>query len=161
MRFWFDTEFIDDGRTVDLISIGIVAEDGRTYYAISDAFDPERADAWVRRNVLAKLPPRDDPAWRARRTIADEVEAFVGRSEVEFWAYYPSYDWVCLSQLYGPLVRRPESWPKRCRDVAELAAYVGDVERPPEPANAHDALVDARWAKAYWDACVAKLGRLP
>lgn len=30
MRFWFDTEFIENGHTIDLISIGIVAEDGRT-----------------------------------------------------------------------------------------------------------------------------------
>ena len=24
MRFWFDTEFIEDGKTIDLMSIGIV-----------------------------------------------------------------------------------------------------------------------------------------
>jgi hypothetical protein len=29
MRYWLDTEFIEDGKTIDLISIGIVAEDGR------------------------------------------------------------------------------------------------------------------------------------
>lgn len=33
MRFWFDTEFFKDGRVIDLISIGVVAEDGREYYA--------------------------------------------------------------------------------------------------------------------------------
>jgi hypothetical protein len=31
MRFWFDTEFIEDGKTIDLMSIGVVAEDGRKY----------------------------------------------------------------------------------------------------------------------------------
>ena len=29
MRYFYDTEFIDDGRTIDLISIGVAAEDGR------------------------------------------------------------------------------------------------------------------------------------
>jgi hypothetical protein len=29
MKYYYDTEFIEDGRTIDLISIGIVAEDGR------------------------------------------------------------------------------------------------------------------------------------
>lgn len=29
MRYFLDCEFIEDGRTIDLISIGIVAEDGR------------------------------------------------------------------------------------------------------------------------------------
>jgi hypothetical protein len=33
MRYWLDTEFIEDGHTIDLISIGIVAEDGRELYA--------------------------------------------------------------------------------------------------------------------------------
>lgn len=28
MRIWFDTEFIEDGKTIDLISIGLVREDG-------------------------------------------------------------------------------------------------------------------------------------
>lgn len=48
MKYFFDTEYIEDfhkplfGRRrhfIDLISIGIVAEDGREYYAISKDFD--------------------------------------------------------------------------------------------------------------------------
>ena len=56
MRYFYDTEFIDDGRTIELISIGVAAEDGREYYAISTEFDPDRAGAWVRKHVLPKLP---------------------------------------------------------------------------------------------------------
>lgn len=33
MKYFLDTEFHEDGKTIDLISIGIVAEDGREYYA--------------------------------------------------------------------------------------------------------------------------------
>jgi hypothetical protein len=29
MKYFYGTEFIEDGKTIDLISIGIVAEDGR------------------------------------------------------------------------------------------------------------------------------------
>ena len=43
MKFWFDTEFIEDGKTIDLISIGIVAEDGRTFYAESLECEYDRA----------------------------------------------------------------------------------------------------------------------
>ena len=28
MKFFYDTEFIEDGHTIDLVSIGIVREDG-------------------------------------------------------------------------------------------------------------------------------------
>ncbi len=41
VRYFYDTEFIDNGRTIELISIGVAAEDGREYYAISTEFDPE------------------------------------------------------------------------------------------------------------------------
>lgn len=75
MRFWYDTEFLEDGKTIDLISIGIVAEDGRTYYAVSDEFRRDsrawwkrwfnrkgslenrvRRNAWLMENVVPSLP---------------------------------------------------------------------------------------------------------
>jgi uncharacterized protein YjfI (DUF2170 family) len=39
VKYFYDTEFIDNGRIIDLISIGVVAEDGREYYAISTEFN--------------------------------------------------------------------------------------------------------------------------
>jgi hypothetical protein len=56
MKYYFDTEFIEDGKTIDLISIGIVADDGREYYAINENCDFSKASDWVKENVIAKLP---------------------------------------------------------------------------------------------------------
>ena len=56
VRYFYDTEFIDNGRIIDLISIGVVAEDGREFYAVSTEFDPESAGRWVRSHLLPKLP---------------------------------------------------------------------------------------------------------
>ena len=67
VRFFFDCEFIEDGRTIDLVSIGVVDETGREFYAVSTEFDPAKAIDWVRRNVLDKLPGPADPAWRSAR----------------------------------------------------------------------------------------------
>src|ERR1700722_11386002 len=69
VRYFYDTEFIDDGHTIELISIGVVAEDGREYYAVSTEFNPERAGGWVRANVLPKLPPPASQVWRSRARI--------------------------------------------------------------------------------------------
>ena len=52
MRYFFDCEFIEDGQTIDLISIGIVCEDGREYYAINKDCDFSKASDWVEENVL-------------------------------------------------------------------------------------------------------------
>lgn len=55
MRYWLDTEFIDDGSTIDLISIGIVCEDGRDLYLQSCEFDHRKSSEWVKDNVLSHL----------------------------------------------------------------------------------------------------------
>ncbi|WP_405559084.1 3'-5' exoribonuclease [Streptomyces canus] len=31
----YDLEFLEDGRTIELISIGMVCDDGRQYYAVN------------------------------------------------------------------------------------------------------------------------------
>src|SRR5260370_5135562 len=54
-RYWLDTEFIEDERVIDLISIGIVCEDGREFYRQSCEFDPSKASDWVVENVLSHL----------------------------------------------------------------------------------------------------------
>lgn len=54
-RYFLDTEFIDDGKTIDLISIGIVCEDSREYYAQSTEFYAGHASDWVKEQVLSHL----------------------------------------------------------------------------------------------------------
>lgn len=103
MRYFYDTEFLEDGHTIDLVSVGVVAEDGREFYAVSTEFDPSVANQWVRENVLPQLPPADDPAWRSRRQIREELFRFltggedVGRRErlrPQLWAWVGAYDHV-------------------------------------------------------------------
>jgi len=62
MTQWFlDTEFDEDGKTIELISIGLCSNEGHEYYAVSREFDPLHCYEWVRRNVLNQLPPTGDP----------------------------------------------------------------------------------------------------
>lgn len=55
MRYFLDTEFIDSGQDIDLISIGIVCEDGRELYLQSIDFAPHMANDWVRGHVYPHL----------------------------------------------------------------------------------------------------------
>lgn len=55
MKNYLDCEFIDDGEKVHLISMGLVAEDDREYYAQSVEFDPNKASPWVKENVYTHL----------------------------------------------------------------------------------------------------------
>jgi len=35
-RYFYDCEFIEDGRLIDLVSIGVVDEQGREFYAVGE-----------------------------------------------------------------------------------------------------------------------------
>ena len=61
MKYYLDTEFHEYKKngvdTIELISIGIVAEDGREYYAVCNEFDIHAAmnNDWLRLNVLRPI----------------------------------------------------------------------------------------------------------
>jgi hypothetical protein len=148
MRYWFDTEFIEDGRTIELVSIGIVAEDGREFYAecAEATLHFDRADPWVKENVLAHLTG----VRSVRAVIADDIVAFCGEKP-EFWAYYADYDWVALCQLYGRMIDLPVGWPKYCRDIKQFCDSLGNPALPKQAGTEHHALADARWNRQAYE----------
>jgi len=155
-RYFYDCEFIEDGRTVDLVSIGVVDEQGREFYAVSTEFDATRAVPWVRRNVLDKLPSPGDPAWRSRVRIRDDLHEFLRAplradpdQQMELWAWYAAYDHVALAQLWGPMTALPREIPRFTKDLRQLWDDRGRPELP-EMAGRHDALVDARHNLLRW-----------
>lgn len=152
MRFFFDTEFIEDGRTIDLVSIGVVDERGQEFYAVSTEFDPGRAGPWVRDNVLDKLPSPADKAWCDRATIRDRLLEFLrrDRERVELWAWFAAYDHVALAQLWGDMPALPRELPRFTRELRQRWEDVGKPTLPPPPSDAHDALADARHNLARW-----------
>lgn len=144
MRFWFDTEFYEDGKTIELISIGLVSEDGREYYAETpDAETLCAKSAWL----IANVQPHLVGATKTKAAIATDLTQFMGEKP-EIWAYYADYDWVVLCQLYGRMIDLPKGWPMFCRDVRQLAE---GRALPKLGGNEHHALADARWAKGAWE----------
>ena len=147
MRYFYDCEFIEDGTTIDLVSVGVVAEDGREFYAVSTEFDSSTAGPWVRRNVLPKLPNPSSAAWMSRARIRDELYDFVTArptGPVEMWAWIGAYDHVAVCQLWGDMTKLPAAMPKFTRDVRQRWELAGRPELPAHPGGAHAALGDAR-----------------
>ena len=146
MRFWFDTEFIEDGRTIDLISIGVVSEDSRQYYAEIEECDINRASDWVKQNVIPHLTGPRKP----RNVVALDLLSFIGTDKPEIWAYYADYDWVALCQLFGTMMDLPKGWPKYCRDVKQLCDSLGNPKLPRQTTGEHNAIFDAIWTAQAW-----------
>lgn len=156
MNYYFDTEFLDDGKTIDLISIGIVAEDGREYYAVSANFDESRATPWLHKHVLNHIPR--DFRRTPRGILAMEVSAFLEPGEKNrVWGWYPAYDWVALCQLYGPMIARPPHFPKRPLDLRQELDRDPSFIRPKQYGTKHNALEDAKWVKACHEAWIDAL----
>lgn len=166
MRYFYDCEFLEDGRTLDLISIGIVAEDGRGYYAVNADADGERISAhpWLMENVVPHLPykrsgvtgwwwPDDSsPEVKPHAVIAVEVEAFIraggeSRDENELWAYYSAYDHVALCQLWGRMMDLPDCVPMWTHDLMHFGEWVDLARKRVPQQDEHHALADARWGR--------------
>ncbi|MEU2889387.1 3'-5' exoribonuclease domain-containing protein [Streptomyces albidoflavus] len=150
----YDLEFLENGRTIDLISIGMVADDGREYYAVSSDAPWERINGnpWLMRNVWPHLPLRGHKSGlvtvgsatevqltnpgvvdtsntqvRPRWVIANEVRDFIQAAgpDVELWANYGAYDHVALAQLWGPMIALPEGVPMFTHDIQQEARRQG------------------------------------
>lgn len=154
-RIWLDTEFIEDGRTIELLSIGMVREeDGAELYLENADADLSHASDWVRENVFPHLQMAQTATLNQvcfpKADIARKVAEFVGEKP-EIWGYYCDYDWVAFCQLYGTMMDLPKWFPMYCLDIKQLCVSLGDPRLPEQGKGEHNALADARWARdAYY-----------
>ena len=161
MKYYIDTEFAEKPNTIDLISIGIVCEDGREFYAESADFETNLANDWVKENVLPHLWSRQKDkteynGWfrdggsgglLETKHIGYQIKKFIGDDIPEFWGYYADYDWVVFCWLFGSMVDLPEGWPMYCKDLKQLCDRLGDPQLPKQESTEHNALEDAMWNK--------------
>lgn len=170
MKIFYDTEFLEDGKTIELISFGMAAEDGREYYAASRDMPHKRIakSDWLCRNVVPSLPrihgdrrlhvgrgnplalDFEHPDMLSRNRLAAGVLRFIQATPaVELWAWYGAYDHVCLAWLYGPMSQLPDGIPMWTNDLRQEALRLGlsDEDMPKQAAGHHNALADARHNK--------------
>lgn len=140
---FFDTEFIEDGRTIELISIGLAHVDGRELYLENAECDHSRADPWVKANVITHL--QGGSCRMSRQDMRRSIFDFCGQKP-EFWAYYADYDWVVLCQLFGRMIDLPNGWPMYCRDLKQEADRIS-ARLPKQIRKVHHALADAMWVR--------------
>jgi hypothetical protein len=146
MKIYLDTEFIDTGTEVSLISIALVKENNEEYYAVSSEFEEEKASDWVKGNVLSQLEPPS--TYKPLSVIREEIVTFIGYQIPEIWAYFATFDWLLVLRLYGGLGKLPYNFPLYCH---ELCQEIDRIKLPsedfPERNKQHHALTDARWIK--------------
>ncbi len=60
MKIFFDTEFTGLHKNTTLISIGLVADDGRKFYAEMTDYDRGQLNPWLKENVIGNLMRQED-----------------------------------------------------------------------------------------------------
>ena len=170
---YFDFEFIDDGREIIPISLGMCARTWAAYSGPAIAFggsspgelyleyqfDTARANDWVRENVFPHLELGEmrgvngESRPHAALLIKEWVKRVCGDTNPRIWGYYPSYDWVLLCQHFGTMMQLPKGWPMRPECLKQSANEAGlGRDRFPKQENAHHALADARWIRSLHEA---------
>lgn len=156
---YYDCEFLEDGKTIELISIGMVAESGEEFYAISSTmpFGPISRNDWLMENVMPSLPVRTGHSnpWdlthpdfahvASRMSIAESLRRFIlSFPEPRLWSWYGAYDHVVLCQLWGRMIDLPRGVPMWTNDLKQECVRLGNPKVPEQEAGCHNALADAR-----------------
>lgn len=166
MQVFFDTEFtsLDANRMRGLISVGLVAQDGRKFYAeLSDTWDDSMCSLFVLDTVIPLL--QDGEHTMCVETLAmrlkDWIESLTDK-EVILRSDCPALDWSFLEEIFNV-----HGWPKNLRQkcgtiyfshdyqINRYQAALGDYWK----ANAtrqHHALVDAKSLLFAWKAAIKR-----
>jgi hypothetical protein len=122
MKYYLDTEFHEYEKnginTIELISIGIVAEDGREYYAVCNDFDIHAAmeNEWLRKNVLAPIHIELEPEMEA---VVNEHYGTTGRQIAQWDQLFNSEKTKSKSQIA-----------KEIKQFCSISSGFSDFENP-------------------------------
>jgi hypothetical protein len=157
-KFFYDCEFIESPGSLDLISIGIVNEDGTDdFYAINKDCNFDNACPWVHDNVLNHLPGLHNTAWMHKYQIKDALLEWLNPSKadpIETWGWFSAYDHVALCWIFGSMIELPAGMPMLTMDLKQLA-IMKNVPHSKIPVMdeslKHDALQDAYWNRTVYN----------
>lgn len=153
MLIFFDTEFTDLVPDARLISIGLVAEDGkRTFYAeLSDTYEDRQCSDFVREAVLPLLEGGN--ARMTSRELAEHLAAWLAAFDgpVKLACDSVAWDWPWITKIFAT----QEQWPCNLAPRPELLkqddyfslaveeGFISGLRR-------HHALDDARANRSAW-----------
>lgn len=146
-KLFFDTEFSGMLKDTTLISIGVVDEDGRSFYAEFGDFNDRQVDEWILANVVEKLRfhGKDGKGWCTCSTNGNATEVYGNKvfitecleewlqeyaeDGVQFVSDVCHYDFVLLIDLWGHAFSLPKFVNPVCHDInQDIAKFLGVSE---------------------------------
>lgn len=112
MKLFFDTEFTGLHQTTTLVSLGIVDENGRYFYAEFTDYDKSQINDWLQNNIIDNLQFTTDAKWETNgdnfvivgdsKQIKSALTMWLEKykdEQIEFWSDVYAYDWVLFNGL--------------------------------------------------------------
>jgi hypothetical protein len=185
-KIFLDTEFTGLHKNTTLISLGLVSECGKTFYAEFTDYDQYQISGWIKNNVLANLtlsipdgmpfhaeyhpnitnPSESKFQIKASRDVVKKfLEEWLSQFDsVQIWSDCLAYDWVLFNDIFGTAFDLPKNVSYIPMDICTLFQIKGidpDISREDFIGNSvkgikHNALYDAKVIKA----CYEKLMRI-
>lgn len=107
IKVFFDTEFTDF-INCDIISIGLITEDGKAYYAENAEYIKSSCSTWVNANIIPTL--NLEKFGRRRNTLSVEIAEWIDSLDAK--VVYLYYDYSSDIELLGQLL---ENCPPNCK----------------------------------------------
>ena len=129
MKIFFDTEFTGLHKNTTLISIGLISEDGRQFYAELTDYNLEQCDNWIEKNVLEHLITyRCDNFEKSnyipnlhvgdKQNISMALKNWFKQfSSIELVSDVSHYDFVLFIDLFGTAFDLPKNICAVCYDI--------------------------------------------
>ncbi|MHA1481933.1 MAG: hypothetical protein ACTSQA_00660 [Candidatus Heimdallarchaeaceae archaeon] len=161
---------------MDLISLGIVCEDGRTFYAENACFDECRINDRIKEDILANLKWHADSKLKKGFCNAGTLNAgtsnaatevfgtvdFISNSIVDFtdsnpkfYGYFSNCDWITFCTLRGKITDCLKNWLMHCTNLKHLTNGE-DEEGFKRPKDKYDVLINAMWNKNFYTYLIKK-----
>jgi hypothetical protein len=171
MKVFFDTEFTGLHKDTTLISIGLVSDSGKEFYAELTDYDPSQVDDWIKENVIDNLVFNDMEPFvdcigsatllkGTKDQVATVLQEWLQQwKSVETWSDCHHYDVVLLHDIFGGAFSMPDNVYYIPYDICTVFKMFGmdpDVSREafidsPIDGAKHNALYDAKVIRACYD----------
>lgn len=171
-NIFFDTEFTGLHKNTTLISIGIVSDCGKSFYAELTDYDKTQIDDWLQTNVIDNLVCKHPeysnnvgkidsnyPYVGEKTTIKFYLEKWLSQFDnVTVWSDCLAHDWVLFNDIFGHAFNIPKNVNYIPLDICTLFHVNGidpDISREEFIGNSvvgikHNALYDAKVIMECW-----------
>lgn len=140
MKIFFDTEFTGLHKNTTLISIGLVDENDRSFYAEFTDYDESQCDEWIKENVINNLKhkgvrdlnlkgynPRENKTLIVgnKKEVYDSLREWLSTYDnIELVSDCCHYDMVLFIDIFGTAFDLPKHINPVCHDInQDIARY--------------------------------------